>query len=102
MSYKVIVAAHAEQDIDEIVSYIAIKLCNPQAAEDFLSKSRATFHRLDNQPAAFPLARNPALAAKGYRWVSIKNYMAFYTIDEKRKEVFIVRVVFGSRNLDNI
>jgi hypothetical protein len=36
--YKLVVTELAHQDLDNIVSYIAIQLANPAAASDFLDK----------------------------------------------------------------
>jgi plasmid stabilization system protein ParE len=36
--YKLIVSELAHQDLDKIVSYIAVKLANPTAASDFLDE----------------------------------------------------------------
>jgi plasmid stabilization system protein ParE len=36
--YKLVVTELAHQDLDNIVSYIAIQLANPVAASDFLDK----------------------------------------------------------------
>ncbi|BBB92570.1 hypothetical protein MAMMFC1_03265 [Methylomusa anaerophila] len=36
--YRLIVSELAHQDLDNIVSYIAIKLANPMAARDFLNE----------------------------------------------------------------
>jgi toxin ParE1/3/4 len=98
--YKVVASEHAEADIDETANYIAITLDNKKAARDFLRNLRNKYEIISGNPQLYPLSRNPILRAKGYHWFSVGNYMAFYTIDEEAKEIHIVRVVYGRRNLE--
>jgi plasmid stabilization system protein ParE len=39
-----------------------------------------------------------SLAKMGYRHVSVKNYIVFYLIDEKKKIVTVARVIHGRMN----
>ena len=42
--------------------------------------------------------RNPVLASWGIRFVIINNYLAFYTIDEEKQTVIIVRFLYQKSN----
>lgn len=48
--YKVVVTELAEQDLDSIVSYIAVQLANPSAANHFLDEVEKCFVVLKNEP----------------------------------------------------
>lgn len=41
---------------------------------------------------------NNRLAAKGRRWIGVKNYMVLYTIDEQEKAVYVERILSGRRD----
>ena len=47
----------------------------------------------------YPLSRDERLNAEGYRAVIIRNYMLFYVVDEADMVVYIVRIVYGKRDL---
>jgi plasmid stabilization system protein ParE len=42
------------------------------------------------------------LAEKGIKFVMIKNYMMFYTINEDEKTVIVIRFLYGRRDWKNI
>ena len=50
MGYKVLRTESAERDLDEIISYLVEKLCNPPAAVELLSAIDATYTRLEETP----------------------------------------------------
>ena len=50
----------------------------------------------------FSLSENETLAEKDYRNVAVGNYELFYRIDEAAKTVFILRFLYGARDLPAI
>ena len=100
--YRVILTTQAENDLTEIVEYISEELGAPQAAERFTAALEKTVDNLAFSPRGCPKVRNDRLAAKGYRWIGIKNYVAFYTIDELAKEVWVERILYGRRDWQRI
>jgi toxin ParE1/3/4 len=38
------------------------------------------------------------LKAKGYRKLFIHEYIALYTVDEQKKKVLIIRIIYGKRD----
>ena len=100
--YRVIFAKPAETDLDEIADYISERLGAPIAARNMLLAIRKTAHTLSFSPQGHPKVRDDRLAAKGYRWIGIKNYIAFYTIDEQKKTVNVERILYGRRDWQRI
>lgn len=41
-------------------------------------------------------------AEKGYRKVTVKNYMIFYMVNENDKTVTVMRVIYGRRDHKNL
>ena len=100
--YRVIVMDPAEADLIEIHDYISEELSAPIAAHNFLLAVRDAINQLAFSPHGHPKVRDERLAARGYRWVSVKNYVAFYSIDEHEKLVYVERVLYGRRDWANI
>jgi len=57
-----------------------------------------TLLKLSNMPQAHPLVRDERLASMGYRRIEIKNYTAFFTINESDKVVDIERILYARRD----
>ena len=53
-------------------------------------------------PARYPLARDEILAAWGIRFLRIKNYIAFYLIDDAREMIYVIRFLYGKSNWASI
>jgi plasmid stabilization system protein ParE len=98
MAYKLVVSDDAHRDIDEIVTYIADELQNPQAASHFLDDVEQAYLHIVNNPHLFALCSDKRLQQLGYRKVVIKNYLVLYREDEIAKIAYVVRIVYGGRD----
>ena len=98
MGYKLIVSKEAHEDVDEIAGYIAHELKNMAAASGFLDDVEKSYRSLTENPRLFALCDDARLQREGYRKAVIKNYLVLYRIDEEKKAVYVVRVVYGPRN----
>jgi plasmid stabilization system protein ParE len=50
----------------------------------------------------FSFVPDEYLRTKGIKYVMVKKYMMFYTIDEDKKTVNVTRFLYGPRNWRNI
>ena len=82
----------------EIDDYISIELNAPIAAQNILLSMHTAFSRLSVAPYSHSKVRDDRLSAQGYRWLGVKNYVVFYTIDEQAKSVAVARILYGRRN----
>ncbi len=98
MAYKLIVSEDAHRDVDEIVTYIAKELKNPQAASRFLDDVEQAYLRIADNPCLFALCHDERLQKQGYRKVVIRNYLVVYREDAEGNTVYIVRVLYGARD----
>jgi len=96
--YRVRFTKRAESDLYEIDDYISNELNASIAAERFTDALERAIGTLSFSPQGFPKVRDDRLAARGYRWIGVKNYMAFYTIDEQNKIVNVERILYGRRD----
>ena len=94
MEYRVTLSAETGSEINETFSYIANTLGSPLAAQSFKDTARKTFSALSINPCAYPVdIELSELANTTIRRISIKNYQAFYLVNESEKKVRIVTLL---------
>ncbi|KJS86258.1 MAG: translation repressor RelE [Peptococcaceae bacterium BICA1-8] len=92
----------AEEDLDEIYSYISTKLLAEDAANNLMDKIENSIMGLKEFPFSCSHVLDEPLKNRGYRKLIIENYIAFYLINEAEKQVVIMRVLYGASNYQNI
>ena len=92
----------AESDLDGIVSYITVDLANPQAASDFVDKLQDTIEEARAFPESGSLVHNEFLQIENVRKKLVGNYIMYYLLDIGENIIYILRIVYGKRNLDEI
>ena len=98
MTYQIYIAKIAEQDIADALDYIEFILKNPKAADDLLNLISERIGVLSEDPEIHPIVEDVVLKDWGIRFLLIRNYLAFYTIDHSAKRIYIVRFLYGKRN----
>jgi plasmid stabilization system protein ParE len=98
MNYKIHITKAAERDLISAADYIEFSLCNPQAADALLAKADEAISGLYVNPQRFAIVDDPVLRTWSIRFIQVNNYLAFYTISEEAKTVFIVRFLYGKRD----
>ena len=63
---------------------------------------RKKIGELTQMPEKLRLVDDPVLAVWGIRFIRVNNYLAFYTIDEDKKVVIIVRFLYQKSNWNTI
>lgn len=92
----------AESDLDGIVSYITVDLANPQAASDFVDKLQDTIEEARAFPESGSLVDNEFLQIENMRKKLVGNCIKYYLLDVGENIIYILRIVYGKRNLDEI
>ena len=93
-TYKVLIFPTAEQDLSDIVDYL--NTLSPDAALRYYDLLTEEIASLAQMPNRCPKPRDLALAAKGYRYLIVKDYIVFYVVSGNTVE--IRRIVYGRRN----
>ena len=96
--YKIEVSEPAENDLTDIVRYIASQLSAPISALNMMELLEEAMEGLSDMPQRCPLAADERLSQMGYRRLTVKNYVVFYSIDEKNKVVDVDRILYGRRD----
>jgi len=102
MKYSLNITDIAEEDILSTVRYIAGVLKNPIAANNLLDEIERHEKILEATPGIYPSVHDEHLTEKGLKYVKIKNFLLFFTMDKKTKNVNIVRFLYGRRDWKNI
>ena len=100
--YFVNISDIAEEDILSTVRYISEELKASKAANDLLDEIEKHEQILGKTPHIYPRVPDEYLAEKGLRFVVIKNYLMFFTINEEDKIVDVIRFLYGRRDWKNI
>lgn len=100
MSYKIEMSSKAADDLKEIYEYIAFSLCEKKTALNMLNLLKKSIFSLGEMPGRYRIYEEEPWRSRNLRIMSVKNYLVFYIPDDSSKTVNIVRVIYGSRNLD--
>ena len=100
--YRVYVSEPAEKDLRDIVRYISSQLLAPITAMKMMETIEEELSKLSEMPCRYPVVRDDRLASMGYRRLDIKNYTAFFTVNEKEKAVDIERILYARRDWANL
>jgi len=93
-AYKVKIYPAAKKDLLEIIDYL--NTLSPEAALRYYDLLTEEIASLSTMPERCPRPKDLALAAKGYRYLVVKNYLVFYVVSGDT--VQIRRILYGRRD----
>lgn len=93
-TYKVKIYPAAKQDLLEIIDYL--NTLSREAALRYYDLLTEEIASLATMPERYPRPKDLALAAKGYRYLAVKNYLVFYVVSGDT--VQIRRILYGRRD----
>ena len=96
--YRVNVSEPTENDLRDIVRYIASQLSAPVSALHMMELFEEAMAGLSDMPQRCPYVADERLSQMGYRKLLVKNHVVFFSIDEKSKVVDIERILYGRRD----
>lgn len=77
-------------------TFIPLTLDNPVAAMALLDKIENSLSGLIAFPLLSIIPSEEALAGMGYRFLTVNNYLIFYTVEPKI--IWVHRIIHGVRN----
>ena len=92
----------AEADLDEILSYLSIELSNSDAASGFLKDLQTVIDSICAIPKMGRIVENEFLPDRDVRKSLVGNYILYYLPDTKEKIIYILRILYGRRSLDEL
>ncbi|MFA7468317.1 MAG: type II toxin-antitoxin system RelE/ParE family toxin [Desulfotomaculaceae bacterium] len=93
--YLINITEAAEQDLADIVDYIAND--NPTAALELAEKIEQSVLQLEEFPLIGAIPKNRRLTRKGYRILIVDNYLVFYVL-LNNETIEIRRIISGKRD----
>ena len=93
-TYKVKIYPAAKRDFAEILEYL--NTLSQQAAEHYYDLLTEQIAGLSCLPERCPHPKDLALAAKGYRYLIVENYLVFFVV--AGDTVQIHRILYGRRD----
>lgn len=102
MKYRIIRTDKADEQLREVIFYIADDSGNVDSALGYLEKLENAINRLADFPMSGNVPRYSILRRQGYRVLIAERHLVFYKIDETKKEVMIYAVVDGRREYKNL
>ena len=81
------------------MEYVSYDLLEPETAKNLLRRITGEIETLDTMPLRYSLFHEEPWLGRGLRFFAVGNYLVFYTPEEKSSTVYIVRVIYGGRNI---
>ena len=89
----------AREDLREIYEYIAYTLLVPDVARQLVKRIMAEIRSLERMAERYPLYRDEPWCSRGLRFLPVKNYLVFFTVQNEAETVSILRIRYGGRDL---
>jgi plasmid stabilization system protein ParE len=96
--YRIDISEPAENDLRDIIRYIRAQLSAPLSALEMAETVENALAGLADMPHGYPRVADERLAYRGYRKLIVKNYIVFFTINEKAKVVDVERILYMRRD----
>lgn len=105
MKMNIVYTFQAQQDLKNIYEYIAYSLLVPDTARSMYQRIIQSAHSLETMSERNPLYKEEPWHSQGVRFVPLKNYLLFYTVNSETNTVSIARILYGgvdiSRQLED-
>ena len=102
MKYKVTYTAAAKKDLRNIFRYISEKLLSTQNAVGQTERIMTAIRSLDTMPKRNRLYEKEPWHGRGLRFFPVDNYLVFYKVDEETEMVYVVRIMYGGRDIHKL
>lgn len=102
MKYKVIRTDKADEQLREIIFYIADDSGSIDIALNYLDKIETAIKRLEDFPNSGSIPRYSVLKKQGYRVLIVERHLVFYKVNDKDHVVTIYAVLDGRREYKNL
>ncbi|MCC8105265.1 MAG: type II toxin-antitoxin system RelE/ParE family toxin [Clostridiales bacterium] len=100
--YKIKITPYAREQMKEIRDYIACQLLNPDAARNTIKAIRKEVNSLSTMPDRLRTVDEEPWGSLGVRKISVKNYYAYYWIEEEAQVVHVTAVAYAMRDQENV
>ncbi len=100
MIFTVLISERAENDLRDIFLYISSSLRARENAVGQLKRLEKAINALTEFPERFKIYESDKYSSGNLRVMPVDNYLVFYNVDNDRRIVNVVRVLYGARDID--
>lgn len=100
--YEILRTDKAEDQLREIIYYIADDSGSIDTALRYLDKIEKSIDRLKEFPNSGSVPRYSILKKQGYKVIIVEKHLLFYKVNEEKKTVIIFAIVDGRREYLNL
>lgn len=100
MIFEIEISDQADADLRSIYEYIAFELQSPENAAGQLGRLEESIMGLEQMPERFREYENEPWHSRGLRIMPVDNYCVLYIPDEENAVVTVIRVMYGSRDIE--
>ena len=90
--YVVEVSKTAEQDLENIISYLRYDLAGDIIADKYKVLFKQKLQDLEELAGSMPILDESLTGHKNIRKINVRNYILFYVIDEEKSKAIVVRI----------
>lgn len=101
-NYSVHFTNIAMNDLDDIYRYISEELFAESVATELLNRIENSIMQLKEFPNLGNRFTDEYLRLKGYRRIIVDTYIIFYILDEQKRKVIIMRILYGKRKYEDL
>lgn len=102
MKYRIVRTDKADEQLRNIIFYIAEDSGDIDIALNYLGKIENAIKRLEGFPMSGSIPRYSILRKQGYRVLVVERHLVFYKADDIAKTVTIYAIVDGRREYRNL
>jgi toxin ParE1/3/4 len=102
MKYQIFRTEKAEEQLREIIFYIADDSGDIDLALKYLDRLESEINRLQEFPESGSLPRYSILKKQGYRVLIVERHLVFYKINHEDRVVLIYAILDGRREYHNL
>ncbi|UXR77753.1 MULTISPECIES: type II toxin-antitoxin system RelE/ParE family toxin [unclassified Staphylococcus] len=92
--YKIRLTKQAKEHLTLIREYIVTELKAPSIAKQVLNLLKFEIYSLETMPQRFKCIEEVPWRDLGFRKFRVKNYYIYFQIDDKKKEVQIIAIIY--------
>ena len=102
MRYEIIRTDKADEQLREIIFYIADDSGSVDIALNYLDRIKKAINRLMDFPYSGNIPRYSVLRRQGYRVLIVERHLIFYKVDDEKCIVTIYAIVDSRREYKNL
>jgi len=100
--YKIIAELPAQRDLQDILRYLTDVLKEPVIARRIYTSIKEQILTLSQMPLRHSVVQDQPYVLLGVRKLLVENYVAFYVVNEEKREVNVLRILYNRREWQNV